>query len=93
LEDFYTTERLANEFPALFSISMLKKSRMRDADFVGPPFFQIGRKVIYSRSAVLEWIAQQQRSVNKPTPLAAFASVARGRPTKAQEIARRQRAA
>jgi len=92
LEDFYTTEKLANEFPALFSTSMLKKSRMRDSDVVGPPFFQIGRKVIYSRSTVLEWIAQRQRSVNK-SPSLAIASHKSGRPTKAQEIARRQCAA
>jgi len=93
LEDFYTTEGLANEFPTLFSTSTLKKSRMRDADVVGPPFFQIGRKVIYSRLAVLEWIAQRQRSVNMAPTLVAVASTKRGRPTKAQEIERRQRAA
>lgn len=93
LHDHLTTDQLANEYPALFTVSALRKSRMRHPQQDGPPFLKLGRKVAYSRAAVSAWV--QAREVRCPDLFGEALSpppvIRRGRPTKAEEIARRNR--
>jgi len=72
---------------------MLKKSRMKYADVCGPPHFKLGRKVVYDRSDVDAWLSEKKLGQRKAAPLAPIAKLRVGRPTKTQQIARRQRAA
>jgi len=93
VSEYLNTEGLVAAYPELFSVSMLKKSRMQYADTSGPPHFNIGRKVVYARSDVEAWLSEKKLGQRNPTPLGSVTKLRVGRPTKAQEIARRQRAA
>ena len=87
MRHFLNTEQLATTYPALFSVSGLRKSRMRYPQMEGPPFLKLGKKVAYDEAAVDAWItarAVQVTVVEPPAP-----ARGRGRPTKSQEIARR----
>jgi hypothetical protein len=93
---FYSTKQLAAAFPAAFSESSLKKSRMSNAVVFGPPWKTTGTKVFYDLDEVLAWIdnlrpnqAGSALEIASPPPRKTGA----GRPTKAVEIARRQHAA
>lgn len=92
----YTTKQLAAVYPAAFSDSSLKKSRMSNTEIYGPPWKNSGSKVFYDHDEVLAWIAKLRPG--RAAGGAEIASPSRrksggGRPTKAEEIARRQRAA
>jgi hypothetical protein len=60
VSEYLNTKELAAAYPALFSVSMLKKSRMKYADTSGPPHFNIGRKVVYDRSEVEAWLSGKE---------------------------------
>lgn len=87
---YYTTEGLADAFPAIFSESSLKKSRMTCSETEGPPFKRKGRKVFYVHDEVVRWIESLNAS-HAPFVAMHKAKVAPGvgRPTKEQQIARR----
>ena len=91
----------------MFSVSFLKKSRVQGADVQAPTPFRRGRKVFYDHEVVVAWISKikaeqvenlvvvrplkfQQASTSPPANKAA---AKRGRPTKAEQIARRAAAA
>lgn len=93
MSEYLNTEGLVAAYPKLFSVSMLKKSRMKYADTSGPPHFKLNRKVVYDRSDVEAWLTEQKLGQRKLAVIAPLTNTQRGRPTKAQEIARRQRAA
>jgi hypothetical protein len=93
VETFYNTEQLVDAFPSVFSISSLKKSRMLYSDIDGPPYIRVGKKkVIYDHAQVMTWLASRcggakSNVVQLPAPTRRKPSP--GRPTKAQEIAKR----
>ena len=89
MSEYLNTEGLVAAYPELFSVSMLKKSRMQYADTSGPPHFNIGRKVVYARSDVEAWLAEKKLGQRKVAPLASVGKRCGGRPTKADQIARR----
>lgn len=89
MSDYLSTQELVAAYPALFSVSMLKKSRMKYAEVSGPPHFNLGRKVVYDRSDVEAWLSEQKLGQRKIAPLAPVGKRRGGRPTKEQEIARR----
>jgi len=93
VSEYLKTEELVAAYPAVFSISMLKKSRMKYADTSGPPHFNIGRKVVYARSDVETWLSELKRGEQKPSASAPVFNLRRGRPTKTDQIARRVKAA
>ena len=93
MSNHLNTEQLVKEYPALFTVSMLKKSRMKHSNTEGPPSFNIGRKVIYSHSDVLEWIASQKNNVRKAPLFSPPRRAGPGRPTKEAQIERRASAA
>jgi len=93
VSEYLNTEGLVAAYPELFSVSMLKKSRMKYADASGPPHFNIGRKVIYARSDVESWLSEKKLGQRKPAAPAPVVKLRVGRPTKADQIARRERAA
>jgi hypothetical protein len=93
VSEYLNTEELVAAYPALFSVSMLKKSRMKYADASGPPHFKLGRKVVYARSDVDAWLSEMKVGQRRLAVVAPPVNIRRGRPSKAQEIARRQRAA
>ncbi len=89
MRHFLNTEQLATTYPALFSVSGLRKSRMRYPQMEGPPFLKLGKKVAYDEAVVEAWITARQVpavTVAEPAPIPK-----RGRPSKAQEIAARTR--
>lgn len=93
MSEYLNTEGLVAAYPEIFSVSMLKKSRMKYADVSGPPHFNIGRKVVYARSDVESWLFEKKLGHRKsatPTPVV---KLRLGRPTKADQIARRDAAA
>lgn len=90
MSEYLSTQELAAAYPALFSVSNLKKSRMEFSEVAGPPHFRIGRKVVYTRSDVEAWIASLKATSPKPVIHRPVEKVTRGRPTKADQIARRQ---
>ena len=69
MSEYLNTEGLVAAYPELFSVSMLKKSRMQYADTSGPPHFNIGRKVVYARSDVEAWLSEKKLGQRNPTPL------------------------
>lgn len=91
---FYNTKELVGAFPSVFSESNLKKSRMDFSDVVGPPFIRAGRKIVYCRDDVLNWLdSLSSRGVAKRDGNPSVRSPNKiGRPTKAQQIARRSSA-
>ncbi|MBI1198162.1 MAG: hypothetical protein GC203_09895 [Phenylobacterium sp.] len=89
MSEYLNTEELVAAYPALFSVSMLKKSRMKYADVAGPPHINLGRKVVYDRSDVEAWLLGLKRVVQKSAAVAPVVKLRRGRPTKADQIARR----
>jgi hypothetical protein len=91
--EYLNTEELVAAYPALFSVSMLKKSRMKYADVSGPPHFNIGRKVVYARSDVEAWLSERKLGQRRLVVVASRTESRRGRPTKADQIARRASAA
>ena len=93
MSDFLNTEQLSGGFPALFTVSMLKKSRMKYSTISGPPSFNIGKKVIYYRPDVLDWISSQKTNANKSASPVQARRAGPGRPSKAVEIERRASAA
>ncbi len=88
MPEYYSTSELVEAYPALFSVSSLKKSRMHAATKGGPPFIHHGRKVAYARQDVDAWINALKNPTKQP-PRARSETGQIGRPTKAQEIARR----
>lgn len=89
MSEYLSTQGLVAAYPELFSISMLKKSRMKYADTSGPPHFNIGRKVVYARSDVEAWLSEMKLGQRKVAPLPPIGKRRGGRPTKTDEIARR----
>jgi len=61
LTDYLTTPELAAELN-LAPITLL---RWRYAN-EGPAFTKVGRRVLYRRAAVAEWLAKQERSRMEP---------------------------
>jgi len=82
---FYSTKQLSEIYTPLLTESFLKKSRMDTCTVDGPPFIKHGRKVVYEYEAVTKWIAGLGVVPKKPAPL----GWRPGRPTKAQQVARR----
>lgn len=87
---YYTTKGLVDAFPAIFSSSSLKKSRMTYSETEGPPFKRRGRKVFYIHDEVVRWIESLNAS-HVPSVAMHKAKVPPGvgRPTKEQQITRR----
>ncbi len=93
MRHFLNTEQLAATYPALFSVSGLRKSRMRYTQMEGPPFLKLGKKVAYDDAVVEAWTKTRERQpspVDDPPELAPI--LKRYRPTKAQQIANRRAA-
>lgn len=80
---------LAEAYPALFSVSSLKKSRMADGVISGPPYFRNGRKVAYARNDVDAWIAGLKNRRDSQSRKTKASVVRLGRPSKEEQIARR----
>lgn len=89
-EDVLTRRQVAAQYP--ISVSHLARYTMEPDKRPnglppGPPVIRLGRKVLYRRGDFDAWLASLAHQPALPA-----APVTRGRPTKAVQIARRQRA-
>lgn len=77
---------------AILGVSAMTLRRDRRDGRLGIPFTRIGGRVVYPRVALEQWLMERTRPAPTLAPVAEEPRRRRGRPTKAEQLAR-QRAA